>query len=227
MGLWDMMGDMWNRLRWRLVGTAGRFILRCWSKSAFLHIKGKENLDELRAENKPVIVLVWHGRIFLVPYLFRNRGSIPLISPSRDGEIISRIVEGWGYRTLRGSGSHTMVQSWKQLVRSLHEGGEILMVPDGPKGPAGKCKPGSLRLAQTTGAYLIPFTFSATKKIIFKSWDRFLMFVPFHRVVALFGEPFQIDPGLDDQKLARECSRVEKIMNDLDRKAESYLLKEK
>jgi lysophospholipid acyltransferase (LPLAT)-like uncharacterized protein len=216
-----MKMDMWKDLRWRIVGITGRFLLRWWVKSAHLHIVGGGNLENLRAQKKPVIILVWHGRIFPVPYLFRKRGSIPLISPSQDGEIIARIVEGWGFRILRGSGSHTMVQSWKQLIRSLGQGGEVLMVPDGPKGPARKLKSGSLHLAQKTGAYLIPFTFSTDKKIFFNSWDRFMVFFPFQSVAAVFGRPFQIASELDEQQLARERSRVEKIMNDLERRADS------
>ncbi len=220
-----MMKDMWKDLRWRFIGMTGRFILRWWAKSAHVHTVGKKNLEKLRAENKPVIVLVWHGRIFLVPYLFRKRGSIPLISPSQDGEIIARVVEGWGYRTLRGSGSHTMVQSWKQLIQSLNRGGEVLMVPDGPKGPARKLKYGSLRLAQKTGAFLIPFTFSTGKKIIMNSWDSFMMFYPFQKVVAIFGRPFRIDPELNELELTKERLRVERIMNDLERKADFFFEK--
>ncbi len=212
-------------MSWRVIGMLGRFLLRWWAKSAHIHFIGKENVDKMRAENKPVIVLVWHGRIFLVPYLFRKRGSIPLISPSRDGEIISRIVEGWGYRILRGSGSHTMVQSWKELIRCLARGEEILMVPDGPKGPSRKFKPGSLRLAQKTGAYLIPFTFSTSKKIILNSWDKFLLFYPFHPVVAVFGQPFQVPPDLDEKGLSRERQRIEAIMDDLEKKAAFFFEK--
>jgi Na+/proline symporter/lysophospholipid acyltransferase (LPLAT)-like uncharacterized protein len=223
--IWDEKPGMWKDFRWRMIGIAGRFILRWWAKSAHFHIVGGHHLEKLRRDKKPVVVLVWHGRIFPVPYLFRKRGSIPLISPSQDGEIIARIVEGWGFRILRGSGSHTMVRSWKQLLQCLKHGGEVLMVPDGPKGPDRKLKYGSLRLAQKTGAYLVPFTFSTRKKIILNSWDKFMMFYPFHNVAVVFGRPFQIPADMDEQELSQERLRVEKIMDDLERRADLFFRK--
>ena len=169
-----------------------------------------------------MIILIWHGRIFIVPYFFRKRQIMPLVSPSQDGEIPARIMEHWGYKILRGSSSHSIFKAWNQMKKELLEGGEVILVPDGPRGPDRELKMGCIKLAQETGAYLVPFTFSTSRKKFLESWDHFLMFYPFSRVVAMYGEPIAIPPPIsknDNEKLAL---RMQNILNKLDKEAEQY-----
>jgi lysophospholipid acyltransferase (LPLAT)-like uncharacterized protein len=208
--------------RWRLTGFFGRIILWLWTRSCRMTLVGEEPYRELLIKKKPVVTLVWHGRIFLVPYFFRGRNVMPLVSPSGDGEIAARIMAGWGYRMLRGSGSHFMVSAWKSMLRELHAGGEVLIVPDGPKGPDRVFKLGGLKLARETGAHLVPWTFSTDKKKVLRSWDRFLMFYPFRRIVVMFGEPSTVSRDLSDEDLERERVRLEKELCELDRRADAY-----
>ncbi len=209
-----------TNLRWALVGNLGKSLLWLWAKSARIVVSGGEAYRALRREGKPVILLVWHGRIFLAPYFFRNRGIMPLVSPSRDGEIVTQIVLRWGYKASRGSSSHAIVRAWFEMKRELEAGGEVIIVPDGPRGPARELKPGCLKLAQQTGAPLVPFTFAASRKKVFASWDRFLVFKPFARVRVVLGDPIAVDPSLRGEALEAERKRVERILIDLDERAE-------
>ncbi len=211
-----------DKIRWFLIGFFGKIILWIWAKSSRMNILGEEEYLKLRKEGKPVVILVWHGRIFLVPYFFRRRGVAPLVSPSRDGEIVSRIMSRWGYRIIRGSSSHVIIKAWNRMKRELQEGGEVIIVPDGPRGPNRKMKIGGLKLAQETGAFLVPFTFSSSKKKKLKSWDQFLMFPPFSKVVAVLGQPIFLNSNLSEDELQRERQRIEEVMIEMDRTADKY-----
>jgi lysophospholipid acyltransferase (LPLAT)-like uncharacterized protein len=211
-----------NELRWRAIGVLGKIVLWLWAKSARITILGGENYRKLREQKKPVIFLVWHGRIFIIPFFFRRRGIMPLISPSQDGEIAARIMSGWGYRILRGSSSHALIRAWGEMKRELQSGGELIIVPDGPRGPNRKMKLGGLKLAQETGAILVPFTFSTSRKKFLKSWDDFLIFYPFSRVVAIYGEHFTVDPDFGEDELEKERQKIERFMLHLDEKADSF-----
>jgi len=211
-----------GKIRWALVGVLGKVILWLWAKSTRMTILGKEEYQELRRAGKPVIFLIWHGRIFLVPYFFRRRGIVPLVSPSEDGEIAARIMDKWGYRIIRGSGSHAIIRAWNYMKRELQKGGEVIIVSDGPRGPNRKMKLGGLKLAQESGAYLVPFTFSTSRKKILRSWDNFLMFYPFSKVVAIYGRPFLLDPTLKEDELERERQKIEGLMIQLDERADRY-----
>lgn len=205
-----------------MIGFLGRILLGFFGKTARFTILGEEAYQELRKHGKPVVLLTWHGRIFIIPYFFRNRGMIPLVSPSRDGEILTRIGQGWGFRILRGSSSHSIAKVWVEMIRELQQGAEVIIIPDGPKGPGRKFKPGGIKLAQQTGSYLVPFTFSTTRQKKFKTWDNFLMFYPFHRVVAIYGEPFQVEPEMTEEEFEAERIRIEQLLIDLDNQADNY-----
>jgi lysophospholipid acyltransferase (LPLAT)-like uncharacterized protein len=210
-----------TNLRWALVGTLGKSLLWLWAKTARIEVSGGEAYRALRREGKPVILLVWHGRIFLAPYFFRNLGIMPLVSPSRDGEIVTQVVRRWGYKVSRGSSSHTIVRAWFEMKRELEAGGEVIIVPDGPRGPSRELKPGCLKLAQQTGAPLVPFTFAASRRKVLASWDRFLVFKPFARVLVVLGDPIVIDPSLRGEALEAERKRVERLLVDLDERADA------
>ncbi len=213
---------MLRKLRWNLIGILGKWILWIWIKSTRITVIGESKYSELRRNKKPVIILIWHGKLFLGPYFFRDRGLMAMISPSEDGEIIAQIAFRWGYKVLRGSSSHSIIRAWIEMKNELKRGGEVVFVPDGPSGPNREMKPGALKLARDTGAYLIPFTFSSSKKKILRSWDKFLIPKPFSRIVAIFGEPLTIALGMAEEDLEKERQRLESLFVLFDNEADCY-----
>src|SRR4030043_2231129 len=115
--------SVWEKLRWKAVGVLGRFVLRVWAKTSRIKGVGEAEYRKAKQAGRPIILLLWHGRLMLAPYFFRNRGISALVSPSRDGEIIARIALGWRFRVVRGSGSHTMVRAWVEMRQGLPGGG--------------------------------------------------------------------------------------------------------
>jgi lysophospholipid acyltransferase (LPLAT)-like uncharacterized protein len=219
-----IIGQMaaFRRIRWNLTGIAGKCLLWLWIKSTRTVVIGEERYEELRMQKKPVIILIWHGRIFYATYFFRRRGIMPLVSPSEDGEILAQITDRWGYKTLRGSSSHSIVRAWNEMKKELEGGGELIIVPDGPRGPDRKMKRGALKLAKETGAYLVPFTFSSSKKKILKSWDSFLIPKPFSRIVAIYGEPVAVGAEINKMDFEKKVQQVQDKLTDLDRMADDY-----
>jgi hypothetical protein len=214
--------SFFRKLRWSLIGILGKLALWLWAKSTRMKIIGEERYKELRNKGKGVIFLVWHGRIFIVPYFFRKRGIMPLISPSKDGEFPAQIMSRWGYRNIRGSSSHAVIRVWNKMKNELKKGGEVIIVPDGPRGPDREMKLGGIKLAQETGAVLVPFTFSTSRKKFLKSWDKFLIFYPFTKVVAVYGPPMNVDPSVKDDALEKERQKIERILIELDEKADRF-----
>lgn len=219
--------SVWKEIRLNFIGWIGRSVLRFLAFTSRISVVGGEHYYRLRAEKKPMVILIWHGRILLATYFFRNKNIMPLISPSQDGEIIVRILAKWKYKILRGSSSHSFFDAWKKMKGELLNSGEVIIVPDGPKGPSRKMKPGGVKLACETDAFLIPFSFSASPRKTLKSWDSFLVFPPFSRLVALFGEPIECKKGTSHHELELLRRKVENILNDLDKAADQYFKKRK
>ena len=210
-----------KKLEQNAIDRLGRPLVAFWMKTLRLSVEGERAYRDLRRAGRPVVIMVWHGRIFSPPYIFRRRDIMPLVSPSQDGELIARLIDGWGYKIIRGSGSHMMKRAWVYLKRELEAGGEVLIVSDGPKGPDRVLKLGSIKLATETGAVLLPYTFAAARKWIFRSWDRFEVPHPFSRAAVVYGQPIEIARGLDAEGMERERQRVEKILVELDRAADA------
>jgi lysophospholipid acyltransferase (LPLAT)-like uncharacterized protein len=199
-------------------------LLRVWAKTSRITVLGEEGYRKAKEEGRPIILIIWHNRLLLVPYFFRKRGITGLVSPSGDGEIIAQIGLRWGFRVVRGSGSHSMVRPWIEMKQDLKKGGELIIIPDGPRGPDRRLKPGALKLAQDTGALLIPWSYSASWKKRLKSWDRFLFFYPFSRIVAVYGKPLTVRAELDEEEFERERQRVEAKLNTLDAEADAHFV---
>jgi lysophospholipid acyltransferase (LPLAT)-like uncharacterized protein len=199
-----------------LIQHPGKILIWLWMKSCRWEITGTEPIRTLRAAGRPVVWLIWHGKIFVVPFFFRKRGILALVSPSKDGEFVSRLMDGWGYKLIRGSGSHPMKTAWMEMIKELREGGQVMIIPDGPKGPDRKFKLGAIKLAAETGAALVPFSFTARRKKILHSWDRFEMFFPFTKIAAVYGEPIEVPPDLSPGRLEEERLRAEKIVVEFD-----------
>ncbi len=122
-----------------------------------LEIRREEaTVSPLWAAGTPVIYAVWHGRILLLPYLYGWRRARVLASRSRDGELVTRFVRRFGLEAVRGSSSRGGAEALRSLARSLGEGRDAVVVPDGPRGPRETVKPGIVALARVSGAPIVP-----------------------------------------------------------------------
>jgi len=134
--LWyDSADGLQRTLEVFAVDAFGRPLVWLWTKSCRLTVIGEPEYLAVRRAGKAVVHMMWHGKIFIVPYFFRKRNVMPLVSPSRDGEIAARIMEKWGYKLLRGSGTHFMKNAWLDLKSEAPGRRRGHHLPDGPRGP--------------------------------------------------------------------------------------------
>lgn len=183
----------------------GALALRTLART--LHVRREEGaVAALWAAGAPAIYAVWHGRLLLLPYLYGHRGSHVLASRSRDGELVARWIRRFGLRPVRGSSSRGGGEALRRLARALRAGGEVVVVPDGPKGPREVLKPGVIALARLTGAPIVPMAVAASREWRLRSWDEFRIPRPFARCVVRFGEPIRLAPaaGRGGEEAARK-----------------------
>jgi lysophospholipid acyltransferase (LPLAT)-like uncharacterized protein len=173
-------------------------------------------LDALWRAGRPVIYAVWHGRILMLPYLYGRRGVHVLTSRSRDGEVLSRFVQGFGVRVVRGSSSRGGARALLTLARLVREdGAEILVVPDGPRGPRHVAQPGAVLLAKMTGVPVVPVGLAAVPGSVLRSWDAFLVPYPFARTVVVFGHPISVPEDADRDLLERKRGELEAALREI------------
>lgn len=151
----------------------------------------------LRASRTPFIFALWHGHLLAQTWLRRGEGITVMISEHRDGEIIARLVESWGYRTVRGSTSRGAGRALLGMVRDIQSGKEFAITPDGPRGPAGVAQGGVLLASERAKAPIVTMRSEVTRAWRLGSWDRFMIPKPFAKVRVTYGEPW-IATGTDD-----------------------------
>jgi lysophospholipid acyltransferase (LPLAT)-like uncharacterized protein len=183
------------KIPWALTLAAGPLVgsIALRALALTLHIRREETaVAPLWAARAPVIYVVWHGRLLLMPYLYGRRGSHVLASRSRDGELVARWVRRFGLEPVRGSSTRGGGEALRRLAGALRRGGEVVVVPDGPRGPREVCKPGVIALARLTGAPIVPMALGASRQWRLASWDEFRIPRPFARCVMRFGEPIHV-----------------------------------
>jgi hypothetical protein len=156
-----------------------------------------------------------HGVLLPLSYSHRRCGIQVMVSESRDGEIIARIIERLGFGTVRGSTTRGGERALVKLAALGRGGFDLGITPDGPKGPRGSAQPGAVLIAARAEVPIVPLGVAASRAWRARSWDRFLVPKPFSEVWVVFGAPLRFtreDLGAIDvacAKLARALAEVE------------------
>jgi lysophospholipid acyltransferase (LPLAT)-like uncharacterized protein len=170
--------------RWRvaLLAGLGTGILRLLGSTWRVRRTGNTDFDAMLARREPFVVIFWHGNIIPITWCHRGQPFWPLISTHADGELIARVVQALGYGTVRGSSSRGGTQALRDMLRLLGEGKNVVVTPDGPRGPRHSFSPGALIAAWRTGRCVIAIRATANRAWRTRSWDRHLVPKPFATV---------------------------------------------
>ncbi len=125
---------------------------------------GGEGVDVLYQDGKQIIIVFWHGRQIMMPLAYRGAGASILISQHGDGEMIARMMNPFGFRAIRGSTTRGGIRAFRHLLHAARKGEDLVITPDGPKGPVHKVQLGVMALAKITGWPIVPLTFASSKK---------------------------------------------------------------
>lgn len=169
------------------------------------------------------IFAFWHNRFLLMPFIYERvragKNICVMASRSKDGQYISDVLGGFGFAVVRGSTSKGGDAAVKGMVDLLKGGMDAAVTPDGPRGPRYRVQPGIILVSQLSGVPIYPVTFDARWARRLKSWDRFIVPIPFSRGAVVFGEEFRIPADADDAAREEVRARLEEEMRRIDRAA--------
>lgn len=199
--------------------TRGRLFtyqLAVWLTSAVLEILwhtcriryvGRDRFQALLREHTALVPVCWHQHLLLCARFLVSKAAHPIkagfmISPSVDGEAPTMLARAYGAHVVRGSGTYTGLRA----VRGAHqaivkEGISPAVTPDGPRGPRFKFKPGAIFAAQISGKPVVPVAMAAKPAFVLKTWDKFVIPVPFGRVCIAMGEPYFPPAEMSDEEM--------------------------
>lgn len=186
---------------------------------------GQAHFDRLLATERPFVAAFWHGRILgalSLAWTYRHLRVTAMVSRSKDGEFISQVSERFGIDSTRGSSSRGGSRAVLEMIRRVQEGYIACFTPDGPRGPRYRVQPGVITVAQKTGTPILPVTYSAKWKKAFRSWDRFIVPLPFSRLVVVYGEPIPV-PAFETPEMFQDKQReLEVSLRQITEMADDY-----
>lgn len=161
-----------------------------------------------RGQLEPAIHALWHAELLPLMMCYAPAGMATMISHHGDGEIAAAVVRALGSRVVRGSSSSGGGAALRDMVRLGQDGWPLAITPDGPRGPAGRCKPGVVRLAAESGLPIVPVAAQPESGWRLKSWDRFVVPRPFTRIHVEFARPICVPEDAPETDLAGWLERV-------------------
>jgi lysophospholipid acyltransferase (LPLAT)-like uncharacterized protein len=139
-------------------------VIRGLARSMRLESRGQEHVDALYRDGRNIILAFWHAQQLMIHFGYRGTSAHVLISQHQDGEIIARIIAKLGHLAVRGSSTRGGVSALRELIRLGRSGRDVVITPDGPKGPAQIAKMGVIQLARASKLPIVPLAFGCSKK---------------------------------------------------------------
>ncbi len=160
----------------------------------------------------------WHNRMFVIPYIheqwFAHIPGAILTSPSGDGQIIADACATFGFEAARGSSSKPQkgLSALIMMADKVKEGRDIGITPDGPRGPMYQMQPGIIKLGQLTGGTIVPVRVEYSRAIRFKTWDQFMLPLPFSKVKVVFEPTMTVPRRMTEEEFEIQRMKLESAM---------------
>jgi lysophospholipid acyltransferase (LPLAT)-like uncharacterized protein len=161
-------------------------------------------LTDLLKSDRPVVGAFLHSRTFQLLYYFSRprRGRWMLMcSRSADGDLMTSVERGLGYRVARGSSGSGGARALAEMIKAQREDRQLnsCLAVDGSRGPRGIAQLGILTLARKTGSLLLPVAASTPTCWVLKSWDRTVIPKLRADIRISIGEPLEVPARMDEQ----------------------------
>ncbi len=188
-------------------------------KSLKIEYNNYSSFEKLSKYSQPYIAAFWHGSMLAPWYLLRNKNLSALVSQSKDGELLARLLNGWKYNVIRGSSNVGGKEALQLLIDEAVNSKSIAITPDGPKGPEFKMKPGAVVLSKKTKLPILLIGVGYKNYYQLKSWDKFKVPKLFSRVVINFSDPLFVSPELSYDEVSDFIIKTEAELNRLQESA--------
>jgi lysophospholipid acyltransferase (LPLAT)-like uncharacterized protein len=173
-----------------LAGWVIAFALRVLYRTFRLRVVDRSDVVGRRRDGEHILAAFWHDGIVLLPLVvtrLRWPGKVNvLLSWHRDAEIAAQAMGRLGIQAVRGSSARGWLGGLRGLLAARRRGEDVVIVPDGPRGPRRQAKEGVVQLAQATGLPLVVVGAAAKPARRLGSWDRMQLPAPFARVAIVF-----------------------------------------
>ena len=186
-------------LKKRLFFRASEYLIFILIWCIFLTCRVKFTPTKL--PKKPCVVVFWHGRLAMMSFAYRRwwlrdfggkRRAKVIISDHKDGEIITRVISHFGIGAIRGSSFKGGARALMGAIKEIKSGTDVIITPDGPRGPLHSVADGAVILAQRLNLDIYALNYEASSFWKFRSWDEMVLPKPFSCINYSLSAPLSL-----------------------------------
>jgi len=178
------------------------------------------SINPYYGDGPAVIYSVWHDAACYPIFAGRHLRTVALVSKHQDGSLLAAGLEMCGVGLVRGSSSRAGASAMREMI-DLPVDRNIVMTPDGPRGPRRRTKLGMVFLAAHTGRAIVPTGFAATRTWNIRgSWTNLSIPKPFSTLYLLTGKPIAVPADASRETMAEIEAEVQAEMDRLTEAAE-------
>ena len=212
-----------RRIQIPLIAAAVYSVICLLGPTLRYEVVGWQHPESVYAKGKSCIWAFWHRVIIPMAWWGRNRGVVVMNTTAFDGQWTRKVIEWLGFGTAQGSSSRGGLRGLAVMARRLGEGVDCGFTIDGPRGPRYVAKPGPVMLARKTGCPVQVFHIGVERgKTFEKTWDHFLLPMPFARTVILLATPIYVAPDANAEELEAKHAEMQSALERVRDIAESW-----
>jgi lysophospholipid acyltransferase (LPLAT)-like uncharacterized protein len=207
----------------KFIRTIGKFFIVPFVNVLCKTVRVREiNKPELKynADRNGYIFTFWHGTMLIPWYNLRKFNPCTIISQSKDGDLLSRLLESWNYTVNRGSSSRGGKEVLEELIKNARNNRTLAITPDGPRGPAKEMKAGAAIISKKSQLPVSLIGVAYKKKKSINSWDKFEIPLPFTRAVLVYSDPIYLQKDLTYDETDKMIVYLGEELNRMQQEAE-------
>lgn len=154
--------------------------------------KPKDYFSALNANySKGVFAIFWHQ---YTPLALTSISGFSdkwksLSSPHSDGKFMAGIIQKFGYDVIAGSSNKDALSAIKNMITDINKGTNIVITPDGPRGPAKQINSNIVKIATRYDIKIVAITCKIDKYFKLRSWDEMIIPKPFANISVNITSP--------------------------------------
>ena len=198
----------------------------------FLYIRAVNFTSSIQFENesipkqfwnndKPFILAFWHSQLMMIGFSWKKNKNVNILASGHsDGRFGAIVGKYFNLNNIQTSEKNKSI-SLRFIFKLLNDNNYIGITPDGPRGPKEIVSEGIIKIAKTSKVPIIPIGFWSSKNFKLKSWDSFLITLPFSKCSFVWNKPLEIPCDIEENQIQHYQKLLQEKINQSVKKAQN------
>ena len=198
----------------------------------FLYIRAVNFTSSIQFENesipkqfwnndKPFILAFWHSQLMMIGFSWKKNKNVNILASGHsDGRFGAIVGKYFNLNNIQTSKKNKSI-SLRSIFKLLNDNNYIGMTPDGPRGPKEIVSEGIIKIAKSSKVPIIPIGFWSSKNFKLKSWDSFLITLPFSKCSFVWNKPLEIPYNIQENQIQHYQKLLQEKINQSVKKAQN------